>query len=267
MAKAAPNPHAPWNLPRALVVAAASVLGLFGLGIGARQLFTPVDTDGGAGQLEQWVDDYLARDGKESTAERHRDIARKVRQLEEVLAAPRFGQLPPGKQEALRNRFRELSAYREYEQALAKIEDPRTARTEDQLKSIRAALTSLRVPPEYLAEWSGTPAREKHNEWLADCDAVAQAVQNVLRAYLDLVRDGQRVLANRDAASLPTRAKEALDRERQLPALKAGPTDLIPGSRRVTYATVFAFAGVAEARAAWQKLRETLEKLAGLRKP
>ena len=102
---------------------------------------------------------------------------------------------------------------------------------------------------------------------LADTEALEQAVQTVRRGYIDLVREGHRVLADRDAASLPTRAKEALDRERERAALKAGPTDLIPGSRRVTYATVLAFEGVAQARAAWQKLRETLEKLAGLRKP
>lgn len=267
MAKPVPNLSSSWNLPRALVIAAASVLGLFGLGIGARQFLTSVDSESDSPQLEQWVDEYLARDQRESTAERHQDIAKKLRELEETMAVPRFSRLPRAKQEALRNRQRELRAYQEYEQALAKIEDPRTVRTDEQLKSIRAALLGLRVPADFLAEWGGTPARARHNEWLADCDAVEQAVRSVLRGYHDLVREGQRVLANRDAASLPTRAKEALDRERELPALKAGPTDLIPGSRRITYATVFAFAGVAEARAAWQNVRATLEKLAGLRKP
>ena len=280
MAKPPPKPQRPqspppqpaqsqpplWKQPRPVAIATGGLLGLIALGVGAQQLFTG-GSGNGSQNLEQWVDAYLESDRKESAADRHADPDKRVRQLVEVMGAPGFGKLPQAKQDAIRNRHRELRDYQEYQAALEKIDDPRDARTDEQLKKIRAALAGVRAPPEYLAEWAGTPARDRHNEWLADAEALAKAVQDVAQGYAALARAGQQVLDTASAANLPMRAKEVLDRARELPDPQGSRAALIPGSRRVTYAAVFGFADASAAHTRWQRVRKTLEDLAGLRKP
>ncbi len=271
MAKPGPKPRQSgqplWKQPRSLAIAASSIVGLVTLGFGVRQLLVSDGPTGGGDTLERVVESYLEKDRKESNAERHQDVEKRIQRLVAFMSAPGYGQLPSPLKDAVRNRHRELRDYQEYEKELNEIADPQTARTEDELKKIHASLTGLRVPPEYLTEWSGTAAGDRHHERLTDTDALAKAVRGTIQDYRAMARDGRQVLDQSAAPRLPQRAKEVLDRARALPDPKKNQGDPLPGSQRLTFATVFFFAGVGDAIQDWAKVRETLEGLAGLRKP
>jgi NADH dehydrogenase/NADH:ubiquinone oxidoreductase subunit G len=268
MTKSGPNPRStPSRTPaRPVAIAAGGILGLLAAAIGAQQLFFSDSKPSGGDSPEQVVDRFLEHDRQASNAERHQEVDKKITRLLALTAMPGFGQLPKPKQDAIRNRHRELRDYQEYEKNLARLDDPRKARTEEQLKKIKTSLTELRVPPEYLTEWSGTLARDQHTERLAECEALEKAVRHTVEGYQQLLREGQLVLKQSAEPRLPQRAKEVLDRARELPDPKRGQADFIPDTRRIPYTAVFQFSGMSELHGQWLKLRKTLEDLAGLGK-
>lgn len=242
-----------------------ALVGLLTLLLGGQQFFSSQKPDTSPQRMEQLVDDYLDRERKEPAFERHREAEQRARVLVEMMSAPGFGQLPQEKKEAIRNRHRELREYVAYTQALAAVPDPVSARTEADLAAIRQALDKVRVPPEYLTEWAGTDARDRHQRWLLDVEALEKVVPYLAREYVALVEQARAVRKTASAANLPGRARAVLDRAKELPDAKS--TKPLGNSPRLTYAAAFAFPSVAVPAAQWEQLRKQMLGLAEIDRP
>jgi hypothetical protein len=185
-----------------------------------------------------------------------------------VVLAPLLGLLAIGTGvKLLAPRTAPLEVYQDFEKRLNDIVDPREARSEEQLQAIRESLAQLTVPTKYQAEWATSEAVQRYRAWSADAEALAKAVAAVRQGYQKITVEGRRVLADKDAADLPGRAREVLQMAKDLPDSSLERARLIPGSQRISYATVFEFPSIPEARTAWEAVRKELEPLAELAKP
>lgn len=210
-------------------------------------------------ELENRVSHLQAREQDQSPQARHKNLKNKIDELEDVLSNAAFPRLPPPKQEYVEHRLKELTAYREFEKSIDKIPDPRTARRESQLDEIKEKLLGL-IPADYQVEWSQTEPGQRRAALLDDVQAIETAVQTVLDGYNRLVKSGKQVLDESSKPNLPSRARKVLDDAKAVPDPKNDQTKLIPGSERVTYATVFAYSRVHDLVRQWDE--EIKEKLA-----
>lgn len=215
--------------------------------------------------LELQVDGFRARYLDQSPAERHQDVSAKLTELSRLADDPAFPDLPPEKQAYVQEVRKELTSYQEFQRQLDNITDPREARTASQLQSIKERLSQVTMAPEYQVEWEQTEASRRLYEWLKDVDAIAEADASTRAAYEKLVREGQQVLDRKNEPNLPKRAKAVLAQAQALPNPHADRDKLIPGSHRVTYATVFDFPAVDEWVRRWEDdVKRKLEPFARL---
>ena len=185
--------------------------------------------------------------------------------LSRVADQPAFHNLAPDKQAYVEATRKELAAYQEFLRQLDNIPDPRDARSEAQLQSIKERLSKLAMPAEYQTEWDQTDAGRRRREWLEDADAIAACAKKTRAAYEQLVRDGAQVLEKKNEPNLPKRAKAVLEQAQAVPNPRADRDRLIPGSRRVTYAAVFDFPPVDEVVRQWDDdVKKKLEPFARL---
>jgi hypothetical protein len=248
---------------RRLFVTVVGSLGLLGLlAAGGTTLYR--SRTGVPSLLETQFDRWRARDQDLTPAERHRYLQARLDELTALVNDRAFAELPPEKEEQTRARLQELQAYQEYARQLAQIQDVRDARSLEQLGQIQAGLEQLEVPAAYRLEWSQTDAGRRHADALEDVAALRAAVTRVRDWYEKLNKEGQQVLNNAREANLPARAKKVLDQAAGPPFPEGEPDKVLPGGRRITYATVFRFPGVAEARLRWDEIRKKLEPYARL---
>lgn len=272
MAKAGPKSQGPqdgpfWKQSRPLALVSGGIAGLIAMIVGVQQFFFSGNPERLSPGLDQVVDRFLESERAQSPAERHQDVEKRIRHLLGLREAPGFDKLARAQKDAVMNRLQELREYEDYAAELKKVDDPRTARSDAQLRAIHDSLTALRVPAAYLTEWPGTPAHDQHTEWRTDAESLQKSVKTLSGDYQQLTKDAQRVLDTAGDANLPQRARSVLARANDVQSVEKRQAEPIPGSRRVTFATVLQFPSVAEARQRWLKVRKTLEDLAGLGKP
>jgi hypothetical protein len=249
-----------WWLFGLIVSSLAAAAGLCGLVI----LFLIFNlSDHAPNPLQTQISRWQARQDELTPLARHRKLAEQIDQLEEWVNDPRFGGLPGDLQTQVRRRLDELRAYREYAARLDGITDPRQARSMSQLQEITASLARVQVPPDYAEEWKQTDACRRQADELADAAAILAEVPKVLAWYQKLIQDGTQVLEHAREANLPSRAKKVVDEARNSP-FPADPERLLPAAKRATYATVFEFTSVAEARRKWDQILEKLRTAAEL---
>src|ERR1700687_5644310 len=98
--------------------------------------------------LEARADNALAQ-ATESASSTLQNLQTQIDELTEVQNDPGFAKLPAAKQEAVREKLRALKglkSYKEFEQQLNDIPEPRTARSAGQLKQILERLEKLPIP-------------------------------------------------------------------------------------------------------------------------
>jgi GTPase SAR1 family protein len=215
-------------------------------------------------RLETQVDQLHSRDQEQTPLAQHRNVQSKIDELNTIATDPVFVQLPPKKQDYVRERLDELKAYAQFQRAVQQITDPRDATSLAQLDQISGALSALAIPAGYAFAWRDTEAGRQQLEWQEDIAALRDAVQRVGDWYRTLTHDGEEVLAHAGEANLPTRARQVLDRASRPPFPEQDPDQTIPGSKRIRYRTVFRFAPVADARRHWDEVKKKLEPAARL---
>jgi hypothetical protein len=214
--------------------------------------------------LETAVDRVRSQEQAQSPAGRLRNPQVRITELNRLVQDPAFVTLPETKQEYVRNRLRELKTYHEYETALQGIASPHTATTLEQLDQIEASLRGLPVPEAYRGDWALSEAGRQHADWLEDVGVLRTAIKLVVGWYQERTRRGTQVLKESRKPDLPDRARAVLKDAASPPFPEKDLDRPVPGSKRVTYATVFGFRSVTEARASWQAVREKLEPAAKL---
>jgi hypothetical protein len=215
-------------------------------------------------RLETQIDQLRSHDQEQTPLAQHRNVQSKIEELNGVSTDPAFIQLPSKKQEYVRERLAELKAYEQYQHALQQITDPRDATSVGQLDQIGTALSKISVPAPYAFAWRDAEAGRQQLEWQEDIAALRSAVQRVGDWYRTLTHDGEEVLAHSGEANLPARARQVLDRAGRTPFPEQDLDQTIPGSKRISFRTVFRFAVVADARRQWEEVKKKLEPAARL---
>jgi len=211
-------------------------------------------------RLETRVERFRAQQQSVSPLAAHRTPKAKIEELQSLQTDPSFERLPEEKQKFVQNQLKELQAYQDYEQKLREITDPRDATSDGQLGDIEASLKKLTIPAEYQTEWNHTEAGRRVAEWLEDIAAIREAVQKVNNWYRKLIQDGRQVLDDLNGPNLPGRARKVLEEASMPPFPENDKDQFLPGSRRVTYDTVFRFATVAQTRHTWEnEIKRRLE--------
>ena len=189
------------------------------------------------------------------------ELARRAERLQMVRDDSGFAALPADDQAFINDRLDEL---RDYLALLKKIPPPRVLmelRSLEALRTLRDDLKQTEVPP----DWEDTEAAQKYRERLADLDALEDAALTAEdRFRTDTDRAG--TLLGFENGMTPGRAW--MDEARKLLAPDARsaftPADHIPGSKNLTYGTVFAFEDVANDRLSWEKRRTQLAAVRNL---
>jgi hypothetical protein len=240
------------------VVGTAAIL----LGLGALAAYLLMGRLEGQGRLETRVEKFQQRDHERTPAAWHRNLQNDLDELNQLVKDPAFHQLPDSKKEYLQARLKELTAYRDFEKKLDQIGDPKEARSEEQLKQIESKLQQLTPPEEY--DWHLTEATRRRDNWLQDIQDLRDAVARLTKEYEDLIQRGQAVLAKKNEANLPKRAKEVLDSARAYPDPERDKSRPVRESARVTYGAAFNIASLDNLYGQWKKTREELEPFAKL---
>jgi GTPase SAR1 family protein len=211
-------------------------------------------------RLETRIERFRAQQQSLSPLAAHRTPKAKIEELQSLQSDPSFARLPEEKQKFVQNQLKELQAYQDYEQKLREITDPRDATNDSQLGEIETSLRKLKTPAEYQTEWNHTEAGRRVAEWLEDIAAIREAVQKVNNWYRKLIQDGRQVLDDLNGPNLPGRARKVLEDASMPPFPENDKDQFLPGSRRVTYDTVFRFATVAQTRHTWEnEIKRRLE--------
>jgi hypothetical protein len=172
-------------------------------------------------------------------------------------------QLPDSKKEFNHRRLQELTAYQEYEKSLDQIGDPKDARSQAQLKQIKAKLIQLTPPEEDV--WHQSEASQRRDNWIQDCQDIEDAIARLKNQYEDLIQKALGVLDHRNEPNLPKRAKEVLDFARSYPDPERDKNRPVKESARATYGVVFGIDSVEKIYLQWKKTREELEPFARIR--
>jgi hypothetical protein len=232
------------------------------LGLGALATYLLMGRLEGQGRLETRVEKFQQRDHERTPAAWHRNLQSDLDELTHLVNDPAFNQLPDSKKDYLQGRLKELTAYRDYEKKLDQIGDPKEARSEEQLKQIESKLQQYVPPEEY--DWHLTEATRRRENWLQDIQDLRDAVARLSKQYEDLIQKGQAVLAKKNEANLPKRAKEVLDSARAYPDPERDKSRPVKESARVTYGVAFNIASLDNIYSQWKKTRDELEPFAKL---
>jgi hypothetical protein len=157
--------------------------------------------------------------------------------------------------------------YQEFEHQLNEVMDPKNARTEEQLDQIYDQVSRLPITKKKMDEWYSTEACKRYRERLADLRDLKGTVEKLKEDYRRLSKEGQEVIRHKEAPKLPQRAREVLERAKDLPDPGSDLGRPVGNSDRVRYAMIFAFPAVKEAHAEWEAVKKTLEPLAKPERP
>jgi hypothetical protein len=216
------------------------------------------------GRLETGIEKFRLEQQSLTRLAAHRSLQPKLEKLQAFRDDPSFDEVNKDKQEFVLNKLQELEAYHKYDQKLLDL-DPRNARSNAELDELEKALKAP-PPPEYESEWSQTEAVRRRADWLEDIPTIRENVQRVNAWYQKLIQDGRQVLDDKDAPKRLTRATQVLQ-EADSRFRESDKDELLPGSRWVTYDTVFRFTPVAETRREWGEIKRRLERIATPRTP
>jgi len=225
--------------------------------------------------LENKVENYRSREGETPSARLRGDLPSlqaKISQLTELKNDPNFGRLPQEDQDYVTQRLDELEAYRAYKAQLQQVRPVAAAHSEADLKEIEESLAKLEPPPAYQKEWSQTDAVLARDQRLKDVAALRRAIDDAEDWYRGLKREGERLLNFAVGGGGSGEAGEGwgawYEQFRKLQDRAGSPRfredEPVPGSAEVSYATVLRFNRVAEARDAWEAVKQRLDRVRDL---
>ncbi|HEY1379737.1 MAG TPA: hypothetical protein VGF55_23235, partial [Gemmataceae bacterium] len=227
-------------------------------------------------ELAAKVESYRAREGQTPSVRLTEPLQRKIGELSDLENDAGFAGLPAETQQYVKGRLAELTAYRDYKDQLAQIRPPAEARSLDDLADVERALREEQPPAQFRGEWGQTDAAQLRDKWLDDVKALRKAAGEVEDWYRQLTAKGNRLLlfADRTAEGAPLPwaqwldGVEALSREAAAPPFRRGDrlreSHAAAGTPAVTFGAVFNFPSVEQARGAWDKVRQRLDRLRDL---
>ncbi len=232
-------------------------------GLAVVALFPPHAT---GPSLADRVRDYLLQEPPPAVRLSEAEIDRNKKVLARFQTDIAYPDLDPDLRAFVESRVKEIEDYQAYRGKLAGATAPAAVRNLPDLAAVRNTLLSeLALPPEY--GWETTAAAELRRKWLADCDAIEEAVKAAVEKYRQHDRDGTALMIRRAFDADWLRDNESLAaRAEQFPF---APTDPLPGSfavnqprgEVVTYRIPLEFDEVYRARRYWEETRDRLGHL------
>jgi hypothetical protein len=190
------------------------------------------------------------------------DLRRRLADFVSLREDPDFASLPARDREFVQQSIAELEEYIAYYEKLRLVPRPGDVASSEKLREITAELQALPPPRE---DWAQTEAGILHAERLAEAVALAKAVERAKSWYDESLAKGRDLWVF--ARYQPTPEAPAINWRgwydevaRLLDPARRPPFDdkeLIPGTK-LTYATALRFDRVAEARADWEAMKDTL---------
>jgi len=238
--------------PLPIAAAIAGVLAAIGISV---KVATTTDP------LEARADEVLARvsQPKTPTAE---NLKADIDDLTDLVNDSGFAKLPTAKQENVRGHLREftiLKSYKDFEKELADVPEPKSARSAAQLKDILRRLNQLSATENLPGSLQQAEAIERRRQLIEDANALLAAFDEIQKKYEQIINAAKQVLSQKNEPKLPTRIKEVLMLAENLKTPQKDKDKPLPGSTRLTYATVFQMSEIENLMHEWNKLRKTLE--------
>jgi hypothetical protein len=185
--------------------------------------------------------------------------------------APGFDALPSRHKDYVHTRINEVEEYIPYMEKILKVSRPAEADSLDALRHTREALEDPSLEPPY-EDWKTTDAATLRSAALEDAAALQNAVEHVRDWYLvDSYAKAHALWLHAGeppAAGLSFKwpdwqkdADDLLDPSRAVPFPES---QGLPGSDRLTYAVVFHFDEVKEAKSRWEGMRARLQRVRNL---
>lgn len=221
--------------------------------------------------LQASIDRHRSREGQTTSVRLRGDLQLKISELTDLKNDSHFSKLPPPEQEYVQERLRELQEYRAYRERLDRIPSLESAQNERALEEFARSLNELALPPERQREWSATQAVLERAAALEDIQALRNVVAQMDDWYRQFIRRGEELWTfaqqrSNEGGPIAWRdwqgQVQSLFERSEVPPFRAA--DKLPGSNRLTYATVFRFDRVVEARSAWEAVKQRLQRLRDL---
>lgn len=249
------------TVPKQLPIAAAIAGVLTAIGISVK-LATSTNP------LEGRVDELITRvsEPREPTAE---SLKADIDDLTEVANDPAFAKLPPAKQAWVRNHIADLKVFNEYldyEKELSNLPKLDSIRSAGELSRILQQARQIPVPSSSINPVVFSTRKEilaalvpRGQKYLDEGQALLSAAECVQKNYVKVIDAGKLVLQHKNEPNLPARIKEVLTLAENLKTPQKDKDKPLPGSSRLTYATMFQMSEIENLMREWNKLRKTLE--------
>jgi hypothetical protein len=245
---------------RRLSVTLAGVLGLVGGMLVLALFFLASRPAREAAALENEVRNF--RSSHDRPAELFKEpVENQCKQLQRFKNEPDFPKVPGELRAYVADKLNELEAYQRYnKEFLAKVTDPRFARSLDELNRIEEAIKQMPLPQLYEAAWSETRAGQRRRQWEQDIEVLRREVNVASAKLTDLIRRANRLADESISLGEYRKLRDELLREDEgLPYHKAELNRLLPDSRRLTYENVLQFDRVEELWRAWKEAKQKIK--------
>jgi hypothetical protein len=217
--------------------------------------------------LEVRVDELVVRvsEPKDPTSE---NLKAEIEDLTEVVNDSGFAKLPAAKQAWVQVHLAGLKVLNEnldYDKELRNLPNLNSVRSAGELSQILKRARQFPVPSatnyvvlstryEILA--ASVP---RGQTYLEEGQALLSAAESVQKDYEKVIDAGKLVLQQKNEPNLPARIIEVLTLAENLKTPQKDKDKPLPGSTRLTYATVFQMSEIENLMREWNKLRKTLE--------
>jgi hypothetical protein len=212
--------------------------------------------------LETRADEILAARGSKLNASEPEVLQSAIDEMTELVNDPGFDKVPAAKREAVHELListTNLKSYKEFERQVSGLSDPKAALSSSQLNDILARLNQIPVPENIPESFQQTEAVQRRLEYWEDAQAMQAAFNTTRKEYENVIEAGNQVLLKKNDPNLPRRIQEVLTLAQSLKTPPKDKDKMLPGSQRLTYATVFQLSDVQYLIWKWGKLKENLE--------
>ncbi len=189
-------------------------------------------------------------------------------QLRKLQQDPDFNRLPEAMRTEVNNLLRKMDLYQEQDKKYVAFDKQLTAATRlEELSALEKSILDQPLPAAEDALWKETRLEQRRQLLLADIITLRLAVTEEVAWLNEQIAQGEKLGEewSRLIARAPTdpawkkwaaQARSYLGRPP-----RHQPTDLLQGTKLVTYATVYQFEGVAHKQHTWQHIKARLTKL------
>lgn len=215
-------------------------------------------------ELAGKVEAFRGREAATSSARMRGDVQSRISELIDLQNDPTFSRLPAEQQAFVTQRLEELSAYRDFQDQLARVPPVTSARNPKELDAIENALKKLESPEKYRSDWGQTEAVLARARRLEEVKLLRVAIAEVSDFYGALARKGQSLWAAGGRAGVPIVWPDWVARmqalEDEASSVPYRPGERLPRSS-LTYDSVLRYDTVVAARNNWESLHERLNRL------